>query len=177
MIKVIATCLAICIVTFSFAQTKGKKTGKSVPWLSPLQVESKWNEEKKPILVDVYTDWCHYCKIMDNTTWSNPKVSDYIAQNFYAIKFNAESKEPVSWMGKAYEFKSTYKVHMLAAEWLQGNMVYPSTVLIPPGGDAVVIPGVLTAKDIEPMLKYFGEGHYLTTEWKAFQKNYKTTWN
>jgi uncharacterized protein YyaL (SSP411 family) len=114
---------------------------------------------------------------MDNTTWANPKIADYLSKYFYPIKFNAESKEPVSWMGKSYEFKNTYKVHMLAAEWLQGNMVYPSTVLIPPDGEPVIIPGVLSVKDIEPMLKYFGERYYLTTEWKVFQKAYKTTWN
>lgn len=150
---------------------------QTIPWMSPLHAETSWNDEKKPILVDVYTDWCHYCKVMDNTTWSNPRIADYIAKYFYPIKFNAESKEPVSWMGKSYEYKNTYKVHMLAAEWLQGNMVYPSTVLIPPDGEPVVIPGVLSVKDIEPMLKYFGERHYLTTEWKAFQKAYKSTWN
>ncbi len=177
MIKVISTWLSVCLMVVSFAQSKGKKDEQAVRWLSPLQAEQSWKDEKKPILIDVYTDWCHYCKVMDNTTWANKEIGEYVGKYFYPIKFNAESKEPVSWMGKSYEFKTTYKVHMLAAEWLKGNMVYPSTVLIPPDGEPIIIPGVLKVKEIEPMLKYFGEKHYLTTEWKSFQKNYKSTWN
>lgn len=177
MLKPMATILPFLIACSLFAQNKGKKVGATVAWMSPQEAENRLNDQKKPLLIDVYTDWCHYCKVMDNTTWTNQNVAAYLEKYFYPIKFNAENKGPVSWMGKMYEYKPTYKVHMLAAEWLQGNMVYPSTVLIPPEGGPVVIPGVLKVKEIEPILKYFGEKHYLTTEWDAFKKNYHPGWN
>jgi hypothetical protein len=66
---------------------------------------------------------------------------------------------------------------MLAAEWCQGNMVYPSTIIFIPGQEPVVIPGVLKVKELEPILKYFGEGHYLSIEWNSFKQKYKNTWN
>ncbi len=175
MIKVIA----LLTISFSIqaALGQGKDRNNAMPWLSVEEVQTRLQEENRPILIDVYTDWCHYCKVMDATTWVNPKVTDYAARYFYPIKFNAEGKEPANWLGKTYEFKPAYKVHMLAAEWLQGNMVYPSTVILPPdGAEPIVIPGVVEVKDLEPILHYFGEKHYLTTTWQNFKKNYTPRW-
>jgi uncharacterized protein YyaL (SSP411 family) len=159
---------------YGIGQKKGKK--QPMPWLTAIEAQALWDSEKKPILIDVYTDWCHYCKVMDNTIWQHKEVTDYASKNFYPIKFNAESKEPVTWMGKTYEFKPAYKVHMLAAEWLAGNMVYPSTVIMLPGEAPIVIPGVLEVKELEPMLHYFGGKHYQHTTWKDYKANYKSIW-
>jgi thioredoxin-related protein len=175
MIKVIA------LLTLSFASltaiSQGKAKKSPMAWLTVPEAQALMNVEARPVLVDVYTDWCHYCKIMDATTWVNPQVTGYVARYFYPVKFNAEGKEPATWMGKDYEFKPAYKVHMLAAEWLLGNMVYPSTVILPPNGaEPVVIPGVIEVKDLEPILNYFGEKHYLTTTWEAYKSSFKNTW-
>jgi thioredoxin-related protein len=175
MIKVSGLFILTFLISTVFGQGKAPKS--PMPWLTAEEAQIKTEQEKRPVLVDVYTDWCHYCKVMDATTWSNPQVKDYVTRNFYPVKFNAEGKEPVLWMGKTYEFKTTYKVHMLAAEWLQGNMVYPSTVILPPdGAEPIVIPGVMDVKDLEPILHYFAEKHYLSTSWKKFKAGYKSTW-
>jgi thioredoxin-related protein len=177
MIKVITAAVCLFWGNLSWAQKTPEPVNKGVAWLSPQQAQANWQNEKKPFIIDVYTDWCHYCKIMEKSTWSNAQLGEYVAKYFYPIKFNAESKEPVSWMGIDYEYKTSYKVHMLAAEWCGGNMVYPSTIFWIPGEEPVIIPGVLTVKEIEPMLKYFGEGHYLKTEWTVFKTEYKSSWN
>lgn len=175
MTKVLSCFFPLLIMSSLFGQKKADKA--ELPWLSVSQAQKKWDVEKRPVLVDVFTDWCHYCKVMDKTIWSNPLVTAYVEKHFYPIKFNAESKIPATWMGKTYEFKATYKVHMLAAEWLLGNMVYPSTVIIPPnGGEPVIIPGVIELEELEPILHYFGEDHYQNIEWKAFKAAYKPVW-
>jgi thioredoxin-related protein len=175
MTKVITGFLILMISHTVFGQKKGEKA--AVPWLTVLQAQTKWDAEKRPVLVDVYTEWCVYCKVMDKTIWANPQVAAYVKQYFYPIKFNAESKEPASWMGKTYEFKPAYKVHLLAAEWLLGNMVYPSTVILPPNsGEPVIIPGVIELKELETILHYFGEDHYRNTAWKDYKSTYKPGW-
>jgi len=173
MVKVILPCILLALFLPVFSQKKDKK---GVAWQTVEAVLKLAASEKRPILIDVYTDWCMYCKVMDNTIWNQQKVSNYLKDNFYAIKFNAESKEAVDWMGQTFEYKSTYKVHMLAAQWLGGNMVYPSTVIVPVSGEPIIVPGVINKKEIEPILVYFGEKHNLKTDWKTFKENYKSTW-
>jgi thioredoxin-related protein len=174
MIKVIRLFVLLLFVAPAFGQKEGGK--KTVPWLSPQQVAQHVAQNPKPLIIDVYTDWCHYCKLMDKTTWSHPQLRAYVAENFYPLKFNAESKEEVAWMGKTYAYKPAYKVHMLAAEWLKGNMVFPSTVIIPADGESIILPGMMSPAEMEPVLRYFGEGYYKTTTWQSFKEAYKTTW-
>ena len=49
----------------------------------------KSKSENKPIMMDIYTDWCGACKEMDKTTFKNKEVSDYTT-NFITLKFNPE---------------------------------------------------------------------------------------
>ncbi len=44
----------------------------------------------KLVLVDVYTDWCGWCKRLDKDTYSDPAVSRYMGEKFVCIKANAE---------------------------------------------------------------------------------------
>lgn len=152
---------------------------KSVPpevWLSLADVQNRQLVAPRPILVDVYTDWCVYCKAMDRQTWRNKNVQTYMESHFYPIKFNAEQKDTVHWEGKAYIYQPRYKVHMLASAWLQGNMVYPSTVVIPPAGEPIILTGYVSVSELEPVLKYFGEGHYRHTAWLEYKASYKPEW-
>lgn len=177
MIKVIMACAGLVCGSLLWAQQAPVSGTNGIPWLTPQEAEDRWKLEKRPFIIDIYTDWCHYCKVMDKSTWSNTMLGSYLSRHFYPIRFNAESKTTVQWMGKDYTYKTAYKVHMLAAEWCGGNMVYPTTVILVPGEEPVIIPGVLSVKELEPMLRYFGEGHYLTTEWNIFKRGFKNTWN
>jgi len=46
--------------------------------------------EKKFVLVDVYTDWCGYCKKLDKEVYANPAISKYLAEKFIVVRANAE---------------------------------------------------------------------------------------
>lgn len=175
MIKVIQILFLSFFSLSLTAQSKDKK--QPLAWMDVEAVQQKWEEQKRPVLIDVYTDWCYYCKVMDKTTWRNRQLADYVTRFFYPLKFNAENKEPATWMGKTYEYKPVYKVHMLAAEWLMGNMVYPSTVILPPdGSEPIILTGVRDVKELEPILHYFGEKHYLTMKWIDFKAAYQPSW-
>ena len=52
--------------------------------------------------MDVYTEWCGPCKMMDKNTFENPLIAKFLNDNFYAVKFNAEGTERVSYNGKVY---------------------------------------------------------------------------
>ena len=41
-------------------------------------------------MIDCYTDWCGWCKVMDKKTFSDPKIIERINEKYIAIKFNPE---------------------------------------------------------------------------------------
>ena len=61
-------------------------------------------KEPKKIFMDVYTNWCGPCKLLDKNTFQNPDVSRYISEHFYAVKFNAEGNDVIKFKG--YTFKN-----------------------------------------------------------------------
>ena len=79
--------MLVFIQQFSFAQKE------SINWHSFEEVIEKTAANPKMILVDVYTDWCGWCKKMDRNTFTDPKVIEYVNNNFYAVKLNAENKK------------------------------------------------------------------------------------
>ena len=166
--------ISAMVAAYSFRYVPAKQV--KVNWQTTDSVSAKWQEMKKPILVDIYTDWCHYCKVMDNTTYSNDSVAAYINQNFYSAKINAESKTPFNWMGKVYNYIPKYKVNQLAIELTKGNMVYPSTIIIPPTGEPQVIGGAISKNEMEMILKYFGGDNYGKKDWSEFVKDFKSNW-
>jgi thioredoxin-related protein len=65
---------------------------EKIPWLSLQESEVAYKKEKKPILIDLYTNWCGWCKVMDKKTYANKNVIGYLNEKFYTVKLNAENK-------------------------------------------------------------------------------------
>ena len=49
---------------------------------------------RRPVIVDVYTDWCRWCRQMDREVYGRADVSGYLAAKFVAVKLNAEGVRP-----------------------------------------------------------------------------------
>ena len=77
-----------------------------VNWVSfdeAIALQKKAGKKAKPIFMDVYTDWCGPCKLLDKTTFVDPEVAKLINENFIAVKFNAEGQESVTHKGVKYD--------------------------------------------------------------------------
>ena len=64
--------------------------GSGVKWLTFEEAVEKSKTEKRKIFIDVYTDWCGWCKVMDKNTFNDPEVAKLLNEKFYPVKFNAE---------------------------------------------------------------------------------------
>ncbi len=168
--------LSAWVIIFSCGQ---KPTGSAdhVKWMNLSEASARLQNEKRPILIDLYTDWCGWCKIMDKKTYSNTKVARYLQENFYPVKVNAESRETMIWNGKSYNFNADFRTNDFAVYVTQGRLEFPTTVIIPAdGSEPQAIPGYLEPKDLELIVKYFGEGKYGKISFDEFQKSFKSSW-
>lgn len=150
---------------------------EKIQWLSVAEMQAAYSKNPKPILVDVYTSWCVWCKVMDKQTYNNEKVAAYINEKYYAVKFDAESKNPVEWNGKRYGYNEQNKINELALFLLYGQMSYPSTVFLSTlDAKPAPLAGYLKPKELESPLKFFGDGAYKTKNFPEYMKSFNATW-
>ena len=156
------------LIMSSFYITK-PNSEREIKWISFEEAVKLQKENPKKIIVDVYTDWCGWCKKMDKNTYTDAEVIKQIEEHFYFVKLNAEQKEEIKYKDKVFTFKQEYKANELAVSLLNGQMSYPSTVFLDEDMNLLtVVPGYLTPKDMNPILKYFGENIYKEKNWKEY---------
>jgi thioredoxin-related protein len=148
-----------------------------VNWISFSQALENNAQNPRKILIDVYTDWCGWCKRMDAATFSDPGIASYINANFWPVKFNAESRDTIVYAGKIYAPVPAggRHAHPLAAELLGGRLSYPSIIYLNDKSELIApIPGYRDASDIQPFLVYFAEEIYKNADLQKFIDDYKT---
>ena len=155
-------------------------TDKSaVNWISFEEAYLKCKKNPRPIMVDVYTTWCGPCKMMSAQTFNHPQIAKYINDNFYAVKFDAETKDSVKF--DKYTFVSSdisnpKAPHQFAASILDNQLAYPSVVFLNNQIQRLdIIKGFMPAKNFEPILTYYGSGDYQKTKWEEYEKEFKPT--
>jgi len=155
----------------------GLKPINKVNWLTIQQVQDSLRMNRKAILIELYTEWCGWCKVMDKKTYTNKNVTDYLQRKFYAVKLDAETKREITWNGKKYFFNPNYRANDFSVYLTNGNLSYPTTIIIPAdNGEPQAIPGYLEPKDFELIVKYFGEDKFGKVAFEDYRKAFKATW-
>lgn len=158
-------------LTLANGQTK-VETAK-INWLSWDQAMAKSKENKRKILVDVFTSWCKWCDRMDEVTYQDPKIVKYINDNYYAVKLDAEYKEDLQYLGKTYSFVKEGKngYHELAAVLLNGRLSFPSTAFLDEEQNLIQsIMGYKSPASFECILSYIGANHYKSLPWSTYEQ-------
>ncbi|MFA9191931.1 thioredoxin family protein [Flavobacterium sp. FZUC8N2.13] len=92
-------------------------------------------ENPKPFVVFTHTDWCKYCKMMENSTFKNPKIISLLNSNFYFISLDAETKEDIQFNNHKFQFKpkgQNIGIHELATALatINSQVVYPTVTIL-----------------------------------------------
>ncbi len=148
---------------------------ESIEWLNWDQAVERMKSDPRKIMVDVYTDWCGWCKRMDATTMKDPGVVKIINEKYYAVKMDGERKEDITFRGRTYKFVAQGRrgYHELPAELMSGKMSYPTLVFLDEEFAIIQpLPGYQQAIMLEQVLAYFGGGHYKSTPFDDFRATY-----
>ena len=140
---------------------------EKINWISLEKAVELQKKTPKKILIDMYTVWCGPCKMLDKNTFGNKSVANYINAHYYAVKFNAEGNEILTFKGKRYEnpnydpqkAKRRNSAHQLARAL--GVRAFPTIVFLNEKADLVApIKGYQTPKQLEVYLKLFKREEY-----------------
>jgi thioredoxin-related protein len=168
---------------FLFAQPQPipDAEGSLVKWMTLEEAMEKTKTQPKPIILDFYTDWCGWCKRMMQTTYANPGIAQYINTNFYPVKFNAETKDTIEYLGQKYGPSSDAPkaANSLAVKLLQGKLMYPTSMFLNNYDKqknefafSMLAQGYLDAKKIEPILVYELENVFRNSGFEDFEMLY-----
>lgn len=130
--------------TFDAGFSEAKKTGKKV-------------------LLDVFTDWCVWCKRLDKNVYGDPRVADYLNEHYIPVKLNPESKTNITYRDTAYS----------SGQFAQGFGVtgYPTIIFFEPDGRPIDrLGGYVDANQFLPIIRFIGEDFYKKMTWDDFQK-------
>lgn len=171
----------ICIPGFSQTSSKIKEkainTQNKIHWYTFEEATKINSRHPKKIFMDVYTDWCGWCKRLDAVTFSNPEIVKYINANFYAVKFDAERKDVVKYKGKDYINRNPYGMrqpHDLAAYFLQGKMSYPTVVFLNEKMDVITpVAGYMGPRDFEGIINFIGSDAYQKEKFEDFKSSFQ----
>jgi len=171
-----------------------------VHWISFEEAVKKTKKEPRPILVDVYTQWCGPCKMMTKNTFNHPQIAEYLNKNFYNVKFDAETFDTVKFLGTQYDtiidnkgtkalhetekyvyfvntnIKGTPRAaHQFAYSILDGKLQYPSLVFLSPKIQRLDIrAGYHLPAQFEPIIKFYGSGSYTSKTYDDFLKTFES---
>lgn len=87
---------------------------QEVKWMSFEQLDSALLIQPKPVLIKFYTDWCTYCRKMDQEVFIDSGIAQQLNENYYAVSFDAEADTPVSFEGQQFIKKKGERFHSIA---------------------------------------------------------------
>jgi thioredoxin-related protein len=148
---------------------------QKIKWYSLEEAEMLLKDNPRPVFIDTYTDWCGWCKKLDQETFSNPVVAEILSTKYYPVKFDAEGKKNITFQGRNFiNDGKAGNAHQLAVALLQGQLSYPTVVFLNEKGQLLSpVPGYRNAREMEELLIYFADKAYEKQNYQDFQKSFK----
>lgn len=155
------TIVAFIAIGFTYYFSGTKTYNSELEWKNFSEGLKISKEEKKKMLVNVYTVWCGWCKKMESGTYTDSLVIKYLNEKFVSVKLNAES-------GDKHLFEGTEYTERQIAQGL-GASSYPTTLFFDENNQAItLLPGYLDGEKFLDVLVYIGDNYYKEKSFEEF---------
>ena len=140
---------------------------QQINWISINELDDVLKTNKKNIIIDIYTNWCGPCKLMEKNTFQNKYISKFINENYHAVKFNAEGNETVTFNEKVFQnpnfdvkrVNTRNSTHEFTR--FLGVSAYPTTIFLDKDMSLITpVRGYLIPKQLEIYLELFKNDQY-----------------
>jgi len=121
--------LAVVLIFFSLSY------GSHIKWFSFEEGLEKAGESGRLVLLDIYAQWCHWCNVMENTTYRDKDVVNLIEKYYIPVRVDAEKRPDIN---KKYN---------------QGGL--PTTVILDSRGNILWGGIYVSPEDMYRILSYF----------------------
>ncbi len=149
---ILSFCISMSIQASSETATspaKGKSGG--IKWYNYKEGKARGESENKKIFLHFYADWCKFCKVMNNTTFKDNAIIEYINENFIPIKVNADKNKSLA---------AAFSVRGLPVTWF----------IVDKGANRIGLNGYIPPDQLFPILKYIYTDSYKKMAFDEFKK-------
>jgi thioredoxin-related protein len=164
-LKIIAIILALAAIVYSVIVSSTTNASEGpIAWFTFDEGIRLAAEQDKKILVDIYTDWCGWCKKMDKEVFPNADVAALLAAKYIAVKLNAESSRKLT-----YDNKTFTEQEFARALGVTG---YPTTLFMTADAEPItIVPGFMDAERFTSVLAFIGDDHYRSMSYEDFLRS------
>ncbi len=153
--------VAVAAITLSAMSTTAQSP--HVEWVALPDALSSAPDSNRLIVLDLYTDWCGWCKRMERDTYADDAVVAYIAEHFIASRLNPEKEGKVTYDDHEYSF-----AEFGSALGVRG---YPTTAFFNQKGELLTtVAGYIGPDEFLKILRFFGDGSYQSMSWEEYRK-------
>jgi len=119
-------------------------------------------QDDKTILVSFYTDWCGWCRKMDNETYTNDEVKNLLNKDFVTVKINPEKSGSIDLPNGSISYQQ------LASEL--GVRSFPSTAFLTSELLLIdVVPGYYEPSNMKTLLNFMSDGLFKNLSFQDYQ--------
>lgn len=173
--------LFVILLLASFKPAEKETEGK-INWITIEEAIELQKTAPKKIIMDVYTNWCGPCKMLDKNTFGNADVANYINEHYYAVKFNAEGNDSVTYKDKTFgnpKYDATKANRRNSAHEFSRFLnvrAYPTMVFFDEEANFITpVTGYLKPQELELYLKLFkSDKHKDMKTQEQFNEYYKS---
>lgn len=108
----------VLLVSVSAAAQAQEVKFHNGPWAQAITMAS---QDQRLIMVDAYTDWCGWCKVMDKKTFTDPRVTEMLNSRFVPVKKEMEKEVDGQKLAMKYHI-SSFPTFMFFTH--EGKLIY-----------------------------------------------------